>query len=55
MAAQDLLGEDDDEGGDSDPEADFLATLSSKDKKKLLKRLQEIEDGSYIEKRSKSE
>ena len=36
---------DDDDGGDSDPEAEFLATLTSKEKKKLLKRLQELEQG----------
>ena len=32
-----------DEGEESDPESIFLATLTSKEKKKLLKKLQELE------------
>jgi CBF1 interacting corepressor len=35
--------DDGDEEGESDPEAEFLATLTSKEKKKLLRRLQELE------------
>ena len=43
---EDFVDDDGDEGGESDPEAEFLATLTSKEKKKLLKRLQELERSS---------
>lgn len=45
----DFIDDDDDEGGESDPEAEFLATLTSKEKKKLLKRLKELDDNMMPE------
>ena len=40
-----LLGIEMDEEGDSDPEGDFWKSLSSREKRKLLQRLEEIESG----------
>ena len=37
---------EDEEEDESDPVAEFFATLTSKEKRKLLKRLSEIENGT---------
>lgn len=49
IGGYDLVGPEESEDEDeTDPEAAFLATLTSREKRLLLERLQQLEDGTYI-------